>query len=265
MSDNITDIQTNETIGDGGISHTSVSITLSTKALGVDAFIKLEETFAFSGPVDAATAIIKRDDMLEVLRDQVIEQALSAGEAVREAVARAPRGNVSVTPVQQAPRNEGTQVGQFAPAAGGPAATVAVANGAAPAPVAAGAQEWMSVPSRFGDGEIRFLTSAAYSTERMEADVASWLQSKGLNPGAFKVWDNRTGPRGMEAGNPNGCVANIKIAKEAQEFVPGDIANLAVGRVKFNANGTLYVWLTKEAEAALKYGALDGIKLTGGA
>ena len=262
-NDNPTDISYADITTPEGVSHTTVSITLSTKALGVDAFIKVEESFAFGNPVDAATAILKRDDMLDILREQAIEQALTTGDAVREAVARAPRGNVSITPVQQAPVSQGTQAGRFAPAASGPAATLAVANGAAPAP-AAGGMQWMSVSSRFGDGEIRFLSSASYSTEQMEADVATWLVTKGLNPDAFKVWDNRTGPKGMEAGNPNGCVANIKLSKEAQAFVPQDVANQAIGRVKFNSNGTLYVWFTKEAEAALKYGALDGVKLVDG-
>ena len=262
-NDNVTDITVHDSFTEQGVSHTTVSITLSTKALGVDAFIKLEETFAFTAPVDAATAILKRDDMLDILRDQVIEQALTTGDAVREAVAKAPRGNVSVTPVQQQPAPQGSQAGRFAPAASGPAATRAVANGAAPAP-AQGGMEWMSVSSRFGDGEIRFLSSASYPTDQMEADVATWLAQKGLNPDAFKVWDNRTGAKGMEAGVPNGCVANIKLSKEAQEFVPSDVANLAIGRVKFNANGSLYVWFTKEAEAALKYGALDGVKLSDG-
>jgi hypothetical protein len=87
------------------------------------------------------------------------------------------------------------------------------------------------------------------------------MQAKGLNPEALVVWDNRTGPRGLEAGVPAGCVAAVKISKEAQDFVPLEIQNVAVARVKHNSDGSVYVWLTKEAEAALKFGALDRIKV----
>jgi hypothetical protein len=119
----------------------------------------------------------------------------------------------------------------------------------------------MSVPSKFGDGELRFITTATYSSSQLEAEVGNWLRQHGLNPDAFKVWDNRPGAKGLEAGVPNGCVAAIKISKDAQAYVAGDIANQAIGRVKFNNNGSLYIWLTKEAEAAIKYGALDGVKV----
>jgi len=51
------------------------------------------------------------------------------------------------------------------------------------------------------------------------------------------------------------------VAKEAQEFVPAEIQTTALARAKHNADGSLYVWLTKEGEAALKFGALDRIKI----
>lgn len=243
---------------EGGVSSVSVSITLSTKALGADAFIKLEETFEFGFLANDSAAVARRAEMVDILRDQVIMEAKGVVEAVREAVATTPKGSVSIHPVN-AVSASGAQAGSVAPAFSGPQATVAVANGAAPAP--AGGAQWMSVPSKFGDGELRFITTATYSSSQLEAEVGNWLRQHGLNPDAFKVWDNRPGAKGLEAGVPNGCVAAIKISKEAQAYVAGDIANQAIGRVKFNNNGSLYIWLTKEAEAAIKYGALDGVKL----
>lgn len=242
----------------GGVSQVSVSITLSTKALGADAFIKLEETYDFGTPVNEGEAVIRRSDMIDILRDQVIMEAKNVVDAVREAVATTPKGAVSVHPVNPVSAS-GAQAGSVAPAFSGPQATVAVANGAAPAP--AGGAAWMSVPSKFGDGELRFITTASYPSSQLEAEVGNWLRQHGLNPDAFKVWDNRPGAKGLEAGVPNGCVAAVKIAKDAQSFVPSDISNQAIARVKFNNNGSLYIWLTKEAEAAIKYGALDGVKL----
>lgn len=239
----------------GGVRSVSVSITLNAKALGADMFIKLEESWEFSTPTDEAAAIFKRDEISSILRDQAIMTAKESADEFRTAIASMPRGNVSVHPVSNTV-NAGTQANTVAPSSG-PAATVAVANGAAPA--AGGG--WMSVPSKFGDGELRFLPTSVYSSQQLEAEVGGWLAQHGLNPDACKVWDNRPGPKGLEAGVPNGCVAAIKISKDAQAFVSGDIANQAIGRVKFNSNGSLYIWFTKEAEAAIKYGALDRIKL----
>lgn len=242
----------------GGVSQVSVSITLSTKALGADAFIKLEEVYTFNDLVIEGEAIVRRSSIAEILRDQAIDEAKALVEAYREEIANAPKGAVSVHPVNPVAA-AGTQAGSVAPAFSGPQATVAVANGATPAP--AGGAQWMSVPSKFGDGELRFITTASYPSSQLEAEVGNWLRQHGLNPDAFKVWDNRSGAKGLEAGVPNGCVAAVKVSKDAQSFVQGDIANQAIARVKFNSNGSLYIWLTKEAEAAIKYGALNGVKL----
>jgi len=241
-----------------GVRSVSVSITLSTKALGADAFIKLEETYDFGHGVNDGEAVVRRSNMVDVLRDQVLAEAKNLVDAVREEIANTPKGSVSVHAVSPAPA-PAAAAGTVAPAFSGPQATVAVANGATPAPQ--GGAQWMSVPSKFGDGELRFITTVSYPTSQLEGEVAGWLRNHGLNPDAFKVWDNRPGQKGLEAGIPNGCVAAVKIAKDAQSFVSGDIANQAIARVKFNSNGSLYIWLTKEADAALKYGALNGVKL----
>jgi hypothetical protein len=242
----------------GGVSQVTASVTISAKPLGGDAFIKLEEVFTFNTPVDDATAIFRRDEMVAVLRDQALLQAQETADAIRKHIAETPRGNVSIHPVTPA-APAGTQYGSAAPATFGAAATVAVANGAA-VPSTGGLQ-WASVKAKFGDGELRFVTTASQSTDELRARALDQMKSKGINPEALVVWDNRTGPRGLEAGVPAGCVAAIKVSKEAQEFVPIELQGLALARVKHNSDGSLYVWFTKEAEAALKYGALDRIKV----
>lgn len=243
----------------GGVSQVSVSITISAKPLGGDAFIKLEETYTFDSPVDDAAAIIRRSDMADILREQAIEEAQKTANDLREHIINNPRGNVSIHPVApSAPTGAaaGTEAPRF-----GAAATVAVANGATPAPVTGGLQ-WASVKAKFGEGELRFVTTSSQSTDELKARVLEQMSSKfGLNPEALVVWDNRTGAKGLEAGVPAGCVAAVKISKEATEFVPAEIASLAVARVKHNSDGSLYIWMTKEGESALKYGALDRIKV----
>jgi hypothetical protein len=242
----------------GGVSEVVASVTISAKPLGGDAFIKLEETFTFLQPVDADTAINKRESMVGILREQAIEQAQLAADTIRQHVANNPRGHVSVHPVQPQAAPAGTQFGQTAPAFGS-AATVAVANGATP--TLSGGLVWSSVKSKFGDGELRFVTTSSQSSDELKALVLDEMRKKGINPEALVVWDNRTGAKGLEAGVPAGCVAAVKIAKEAQEFVSPEVQSVALARVKHNANGTVYVWLTKEGESALKFGALDRIKL----
>ena len=56
----------------GGVRSTSVSVTLNGKSLGVDAFIKLEETFEFSDAASEADAIFKRDEVSSILTDQIL-------------------------------------------------------------------------------------------------------------------------------------------------------------------------------------------------
>lgn len=256
VDDNETEVVVTNTVG--GVSQVTASVTISAKPLGGDAFIKLEEIFQFDQPVDAGTALIQRSQMLEVLREQAIEEAKSTADAIREAVGSTPRGNVSVHPVQQPAVNAGTQFGQTAPVAG-PSATVAVANGAAPV---SNGQQWASVKAKFGDGELRFITTVSYPSEQLKNDVLQQMLTKfGINPQALVVWDNRVGPKGLEAGVPAGCVTAVKIATEARDFVSSELHSVAVARSKFNADGSLYVWLTKEGEAALKFGALDRIKV----
>lgn len=241
-----------------GVSQVTVSITVSAKPLGGDAYIKMEEVFDFITPVSPAEAEETREYIVGNLRNQILKEAVKTAEQIRVTVAETPRSNVSVHPVA-VPVNTGTQFGKFVPN-GGAASTVGVANGAS---VSNGSNAWGSVKSKFGEGELRFLTTSAMSTEDLKTKVLSFLKDKhNLNPEAFVVWDNRIGPRGLEAGVSSGCVTAVKISKEAQSFVSPELHSAAIARSKFNADGSVYVWLTKEAEAALKFGALDALKET---
>lgn len=244
----------------GGVRSTSVKVTLNAKALGVDAFISLEETHEFTDLASDFDALQKRQDIAEVLVEQALAQIKHTADEVQKYAAENPRGHVSVHAVNAAPP-AGVAAGTVA---SGPVVQQVqqVANGAAT--TAAGG--WLTAPDRFDAGKtVRFLSSSVYSTDQMKQDVYNWLSSKGLNPQCFEVWDERTGPRGAEAGNPISSVANIKIAEPYRTQVPADVTFTdrggvkAVARAKFNADGSLYLWLDKGAEAAHKYGALSAI------
>lgn len=247
----------------GGVSQVSVSVTLSTKALGADAFIKLEETWDFQDPASPGEAAVQRAEIVDILRDQALQEAKRTVEEVRKFVASTPKGNVSVHDVNpQAPSAAPSQVGVVAPSSG-PAATVAVANGAQVP--ASGGLDWRSLPDRFdANKQFRFVSTMSQPTEVLVGLVNQWLLAQGLNPDAFKVWDNRTGPKGLESGVPQACVAAVKVAQDAAGFVSPDLAKQQLARVKHNSDGSLYIWFTKEAEAAIKYGALDQLKIDGG-
>jgi hypothetical protein len=237
----------------GGVRSTSVSITLNAKSLGVDAFVKVEQTYEFVELADANAAIIKRAELAESLSAEALEIIADTAKRVRAELAKTPQGSVQTVAATQPVAPPGVQAGQTV-SGQGQADIRAVANGASHS------QEWLSVPSKFGDGELRFLSTASYSSQDLEGEVGRWLQSKGLNPAAFVVWDNRPGPRGLEAGVPQGSVANVKIDKALLGSVPDDFARVPAARVKFNSNGSLYVWFTKEFEGYAKYSLAPELK-----
>lgn len=235
----------------GGVKSTTVKYTGSGKPFGVDIFISVETVHEWSTVVDDDTALFRQEELSTQLTVQVTDLIKQAAEKVRDEIAKSPRGQASIHPVQQTPVT-GSQQGQPAPAGAGPAAVVAVANGAT-----AQQGDWLSVPSRFGDGQIRFVSSTVYTSEALKADVAKWITVQGVNADYFDVWDERTGPRGAEAGNPIGSVFNIKIKKDYQHMVPADFHRNAAGRGKFNNDGSVYPYWSKEFDAFLKYGGLE--------
>jgi hypothetical protein len=242
-----------ELAGDGGVRATSVSVTLNAKSLGVDAFVKVEQTHEFVELADHNTAVLKRAEIAESLAAEALEIIADTAKRVRDELSKIPQGSVQTVPAQRPAPAPGTQAGQAVSGQGQPEIR-AVANGASHS------QEWLSVPSKFGDGELRFLSTASYSSQDLEAEVGRWLLSKGLNPTAFVVWDNRPGPKGLEAGVPQGSVANIKIDKALLGSVPDDFSRVPAARVKFNSNGSLYVWFTKEFEGYAKYSLAPELK-----
>jgi hypothetical protein len=232
----------------GGVRSTTVKFTANGKPFGADVFITVETTHEFTNLADDETVLNRQEELAVQLRAQVLDIVKEAVSSTREAAANAPKGQVSIhpaAPIQAAPAYAGVQ----APAGTGSQAVVAVANGATQAQ-----GDWRSVPSRFGDGQIRFVSSLAYPSEQLKADVARWIAAQGLNADLFDVWDERTGPKGAEAGNPIGSVFNIKVKKDYQNLVPEDFHRNAAGRGKFNNDGSVYPYWTKDFEAFIKFG-----------
>lgn len=235
------------------IRSTSVSITLNAKPLGLDAFIKFEETVEFPELVDTVEALVRREEMAKLITDQLISVIADTAAAVKAAAPALPVAPV----VPQAPA--GTRQGQPAPSGTGPAAVLAVANGAI-----AGGLDWRNAPDRFDNSKtVRYLSSDSFPAEALKAAAAQWLASAGFNPEAFDIWDER---RDAESGKAISSVCNIKVKKELHGLVPEDVVATktggvkAVARAKFNHDGSMFFYWSKEAEAAIKYNAFAPLK-----
>ena len=229
MSDNNTN---------GGVRSTSVKFTASGKPYGADVFISIESVHEFSTLANDDVVLARQEELAIQLQAQALDLVKQAVEAQR---------NSAPAPAAR-PAFQAVQAGVQAPAGTSAPVVVAVANGATPQ------GDWRSVPSRFGDGQIRFIASTVYSSDQMKADVSRWISAQGIDASLFDIWDERTGPRGAEAGNPIGSVFNIKVKKEAQDRVPEDFHKNAAGRGKFNNDGSIYPYWSKDFEAFLKFG-----------
>jgi hypothetical protein len=240
------------------VKSTSVSITISGKSLGVDAFIKLEETREFPHPLTPSDAILRREEIAKVLTEQALLLVEDTAKTVKVAAASNPVGHVSVHQVNPQPAPERTQAGYTVPVGTGAPAVVAAANGASVG------GDWRNAPDRFDANKtVRYLSTASYSSDQLKASAANWLASQGFQPALFDVWDER---RDAESGKAISSICNIKVAKDAAFLVPAEAirtpngGNKAVARAKFNSDGSVYFYWTKEAEAAVKFGAFNPLK-----
>jgi hypothetical protein len=239
---------TDNTNTNGGVRTTSVKFTASGKPFGADVFISIESVHEFSNLADDEEVLARQEELSVQLQAQVIDLIKQASQNTREAAANTPKGAVSIYPANGVNSIPATQINQVAPAGTNAQAVVAVANGAVQSQ-----GDWRSVPSRFGEGQVRFISSQAYPTDKLKSDILSWISSQGINADLFDIWDERIGPRGAEAGNPIGSVFNIKVKKEAHSRVPDDFHRNAAGRGKFNNDGSLYIYWVKEFDSYLKY------------
>jgi len=239
------------------VKSTSVAITLNAKQLGVDAFIKLEQTNEFAELVSEVDALVKREEMATLLTEQALAIAKDTANTVKSFIAQNANGvTVQVTP--------GTQAGIVAPAGTGADAIRAVANGATPNNN--GGLDWrVAVDSFDSNKQVRYVSTASMSADMLKQNAANWLRANNLNADAFDIWDER---RDAEAGKPISSVCNIKIKEAFRSAAPAEIVYTdrggvkAVARAKFNADGSLYFyWANKQVDAAVKYGALNALSI----
>ena len=240
------------------VKSTAVSITLNAKSLGVDAFIKLEQTCEFINPITEVEALVKREEMATLLTEQALEIVKDTANKVKQHAAENPIGHVSVHQVNPTPAPVGSMNGQSYQGSGA-GAVRAVANGASTG------SDWRTAPDKWDSAkQVRYLSTQSLPIETLRNNVNQWLATNGFNPEAFDVWDER---REAEQGKAIGSIINVKVKEAFRDICPRELIYTDKGGVKslvsgkFNADGSLYIyWVNKQVDAAVKYGALDGLK-----
>lgn len=223
------------------VKSTSVAITLNAKNLGVDAFIKLEQVSEFATPISEVEALVKREEIAQLLTEQLLAIVADTAGKVKEHIIEkglTPAVSVSNT---------------------GASSIKAVANGAQTD------GDWKVAVDAFDSAkQVRYLSMASLPTEALKQLAANWISGNGINADAFDVWDER---RDAEAGKPISSICNIKLKEDFRgQADPGLIYTdkggvKALARAKFNSDGSVYFyWANKEVQAAVKYGALNFLK-----
>jgi hypothetical protein len=228
------------------VRSTSVGITLNCKSLGIDAFIKLEQTAEFTDLISEVDALVKREEMAALLTEQALEIAKDTAQKVKTRIAE-------IAPTL-APAPTG-----YAPAGTGASAIRAVANGADTQ------SDWRVAVDAFDSAkQVRYVSTQALPSDSMKQLGYEWLKSQGFSAAAFDIWDER---RDAENGKPISSVCNLKVKEEYRAQLPADLIYTdkggvkALARAKFNSDGSLFFyWANKQIDTAIKYGALDAIK-----
>lgn len=240
-----------------GVRSTTVGITLNGKPYGADTFIKLEQTYEFADVASDVDALVKREEMMALLTEQAVAIALDTAKNLK---ALTPAPAPYAAPAASG-YGTGSMAGQQAPAGSGADAIRAVANGAT---ANNGGDDWRIAVDAFDSAkQVRYIATAAYSSDAMKAAAGQWIASQGLNPESFDVWDER---RDAEAGKAISSVCNIKIKEAFRDKAPRELVFTdrggvkAVARAKFNSDGSLYFhWANKQVDAAVKYGAFAAL------
>lgn len=238
---------TNET-KTNDVKSTSVSITLNAKSLGVDAFIKLEQTTEWVNAVSDVDALVKREEIAALLTEQILAIVQDTADTVSQHI----KDNGLKPAVSS----------YTAPAGTGADAIRAVANGANPS------GDWRVAVDAFDSAkQVRYISTQALSGDAMKQQAAAYISAQGLSPEAFDIWDER---RDAEAGKAISSVCNIKIKEAFRDKVPAELCFTdkggvkAVARAKFNSDGSLYFyWANKQVDAAVKYGAFAALSQAG--
>lgn len=198
-------------------------------------------TYVFPAPRSFAEALPALEDIRAQLRDVAITE-VNELVAARKAHEGQPFAAAPAAPVAPAPA-PAPAVDQVI-AAAFPQASPAPAPAAAPT-----ADGWAIGTKPKNSGTIRYLTTAAFPTDRLKAEATAQLAAAGIDPAQCVIYDDRYGNYGLESGNAQYAAGKVKAADGSV------LAQLTNGRfvayVDFKDDGSLKVGLSKDGQAAV--------------
>jgi hypothetical protein len=110
--------------------------------------------------------------------------------------------------------------------------------------------QWKIAHKPKGAGTFDYIPTSTFSSERFVQEARAQLHTLNLPEDEVLVFDDRGGPKGIEAGNEYYCAGKIKVRSDSKiAAAMGDKS--IVGNVDFNRDGTLKVSLSKDGKAAV--------------
>lgn len=224
-----------------GITSFEVSATYGDKVNGILVSQTTRLGYEFGRPVQSVDLVephAEASGLAYDLAQRDVEQR------VAEIKANQPAPTIPAAPQPQ------TQ----AAGAGAPPPQVPQAPAAAPAPSGDG---WAVGQKPNGKGQIRYVTTNAMSTDAFRDAIAQAIAAAGYDPSSYLIYDNRVGDRGLEAGETNWSVANVKPAEgnpmaDDPDFKTDRGGTKSAFFVDFNADGSVKVKETSVMEDFVK-------------
>ena len=120
-----------------------------------------------------------------------------------------------------------------------------------------GSMQWAIAYKPKGAGTFDYLPTSVYPTERFIAEAKTKLPELGLPIEEVVVFDDRGGPKGIEAGQEYYCAGKVK-ARSDSNLAKAMQGKTIVGNIDFNRDGSLRVSLSRDGKAAI-----SGLQIAG--
>jgi hypothetical protein len=117
-----------------------------------------------------------------------------------------------------------------------------------------GNTEWKVAYKPNNAGTFDYIPSNIFSKDRFIQEAQAQLEPLGIPAAEVVVFDDRDGPKGIEAGNEYYCAGKVK-ARQDSNLAKAMQGKNIVGNVDFNRDGTLKVSLSRDGKTAI--GALQ--------
>jgi hypothetical protein len=110
--------------------------------------------------------------------------------------------------------------------------------------------DWKTAFKPNGAGSFDYLPTSVFSSDRFIQEAKTHIPGLGIPEEQVVVFDDRGGPKGIEAGNEYYCAGKVKARSDSK--LGAAMGNRSiVGNVDFNRDGTLRVSLSRDGKAAI--------------